>query len=288
MAGFDARRLLPPGAYDVTTDPLQKNTPRSQASRDSRAAVLAPPLGAGRGGAWRGGRSPRAAGTEEAEQRRATRAGERGRGAAAGAGRGSGRWGFGCARAGEALLTAPSPAIPGGAEDRGCAVRGVPGLQAGPRPQRLSVTGAFAPAGAAACAPRSGASGPRSPLLPAHSPCPLPTRRARVAGTKLPVHGADSKLFSSRWPAGHRRDCPRPGSLFGSRSLEKGCAEMRGGAGAPLLQKCAAPAPRDSGQRRRARALASQCNLGCVSLEATYGNGSGISPATARELDEQS
>lgn len=69
--------------------PLKKNTPRSQASRDSGAAVLAPPLGAGWGGAWRGGRSPRAAGTEEAEQPRATRAGERRRGVAAGAGRGA-------------------------------------------------------------------------------------------------------------------------------------------------------------------------------------------------------
>lgn len=162
---------------------------------------------------------------------------------ARGAGRGAGRRGFGCARAGETLLTAPGPAIPGGAEDRGCAVRGVPGLQAGPRPQRLSVTGAFAPAGAAACAPRSGAAGPRSPLLPAHSPCPLPTRRARVAGTKLPVHGADSKLFSSRWPADHRRDCPRSGVAFRIPKFgERLCRDARWGWSAAAAEvRCSRP-----------------------------------------------
>lgn len=145
---------------------------------------------------------------------------------------------------------------------------------------------------------------PRRVRQPAHPGAEPPVRARPCSRPTLPVR---SRRGGHGWPARSCRctvqtaNCsqaaglpitdatvPGPGSLFGSRSLEKGCAEMRGGAGAPLLQKCAAPAPRDSGQRRRARSLASQCNLGCVSLEATYGNGPGISPATARELDEQS
>lgn len=111
-----------PGAYDVRADPLR---PWSQASRDSGAVALAPPHGAGRGGAWRGGRAPRAAVAEEAERPLATRAGESGRGAGAGQGRGAAaalaagrRGGLGAAR-----LAAPGPGVPGGAENRGGARR---------------------------------------------------------------------------------------------------------------------------------------------------------------------
>ncbi|KAM7335715.1 hypothetical protein ACRRTK_006192 [Alexandromys fortis] len=120
-------------------------------------------------------------------------------------------------------------------------------LRAGLRPQRLSVTGAFAEVGATACAPRSGAVGLRSPLLLAHSSRPLPTRRARVAGTKLLVHGADSKLFSSRWPAGHRYDCPRSGVAFRMPKFgERLCRDARM---YPLLFWFLEPLPPDPVQK---------------------------------------
>lgn len=48
-----------------------------------------------------------------------------------------------------------------------------------------------------------------------------------------------------------------------------------------LVQKCAAAAPRDSVQSRRALRLL--CNLGCVLVEATYGFGSGISHKDCQE-----
>lgn len=62
------------------------------------------------------------------------------------------------------------PALVSPAERRTAAVRGVPGLQAGPRPQRLSVTGALAEAGAASCAPGAEPPAPRPPLLLATFP----------------------------------------------------------------------------------------------------------------------
>lgn len=273
-AGFDARRLLPPGAYDIRDDPFKKtNTHPGVKPRETPERPPWPRL-SGRSGAGLGAVDARRGLRWLRRLSSRGRPGQVSAGAgqlrARGAGLGAGRRGCGCARAGEALPAAPGPAVPGGAEDRGCAVRGVPGLQAGPRPQRLSVTGAFAEVGAAVCAPRSGASGPRSPLLPAHSSRPLPTRRAGVAGTKLPVHGADSKLFSSRWPACHRRDCPRSGVAFRMPKFgERLCRDARWGWSAAAAEvRCSRPP--GLRQRRRARSPASQCNLGCVSLEATY------------------
>ena len=57
------------GAYDVRGDPFKKKNLGDQVSRDSGAAALAPPHGAGRGGAWRERRAPRAAVTEEEAER---------------------------------------------------------------------------------------------------------------------------------------------------------------------------------------------------------------------------
>lgn len=166
---------------------------------------------------------------------------------ARGAGLGAGRRGCGCARAGEALPAAPGPVVPGGAEDRGCAVRGVPGLQAGPRPQRLSVTGAFAEVGAAACAP-----GAEPPVRARPCSRPTPPVRSRRGGHEWPARSwrCTVQTANCSQAAGlpvTDATVPGPGLLLGCRSLEKGCAELRGGAGARLLQRCAAPAPRDSG-----------------------------------------
>lgn len=94
------------------------------------------------------------------------------------------------------------PALVSPAERRTAAVRGVPGLQAGPRPQRLSVTGAFAEPVAAACAP-----GAKPPTPPA--PCSGPTFPSPpdAEGTTLrhKVDGAQQRqTVPERLCPGHR------------------------------------------------------------------------------------
>lgn len=122
------------------------------------------------------------------------------------------------------------PALVSPAERRTAAVRGVPGLQAGPRPHRLSVTGAFADPGAAACAPGAEPPAPRAPCSGPTFPSPPDAegtaRRHKVAGAQ------------------RRQTVPEPlrpchrcyffccGVALGSRSLEKRGEEMRGGSGA--------------------------------------------------------
>lgn len=85
-------------------------------------------------------------------------------------------------------------------------------------------------------------------------PCsrPTPPVRSRRGGQEWPARSCRCTVQTANCSQAAGlpvtdATVPGPGSLFGCRSLEKGCAEMRGGAGARLLQKCSAPAPRDSG-----------------------------------------
>lgn len=227
---------------------------------------------------------------EEAEQPRATRAGERGRGAAAGTGRGArgraaglrlrSRWG-GSARdarpcrprrsGGPRLCCARRPRAAGGAappapvSHRGLRRGGCDSLRTPERSRR------------SALAPAPG------PLLPSAPDAEGTSGRHEVAGARCrqqtvlkplacrspirlsPVRGrfSDAEVWRK---AVQRREV----------GLERGCCRSA------LLPPLGTPGSAG------ALAQCSQCNLGCVSLAATYGNGSGISSAPARELDEQS
>lgn len=139
------------------------------------------------------------------------------------------------------------PALVSSAERRIAAVRGVPGLQAGPRPQRLSVTGAFAEPGAAACAPGAKPPAPRAPCSGPTFPSPPD---AEGTARRHKVEGAQQRqTVPERLCPGHHATFYGAGSL-GSRSLEKRFEEM--GLEQRLVQKCAAAAPPDSVQSPRA------------------------------------
>lgn len=126
---------------------------------------------------------------------------------------------------------------------------------------------------------------PRAHPAPGPPSRPLRTQRARLAGTKLPVHSS-GKLCPSGCVPVTDATFYGAGSL-GSRSLEKRCEEMRGGSGAATGAevRCCRPSGLCT---EPARSPVPLQNSGCVLVEATYGNRSGISHTTAKKPGEQS
>ncbi|MEJ1280078.1 hypothetical protein NN561_011018 [Cricetulus griseus] len=193
-------------------------TPRRQASRDSGGWPLWLRLPGrslvGRGGAWLGRCAPRAAVAEKAERLRRRRAsGRAGRvSASAAAGAGAGRAAL--AVGGHGGLCRGARALLSPAEPRSAAVCGVPGLQAGPRPRRLSVTRrapqrAHRSPGARVSPPVPGACPPHGAAL---LPDPEVGRDATGDGS-----GAGAAAGGGARCARGRREAGQPSEVQGSR-----------------------------------------------------------------------
>lgn len=150
-------------------------------------------------------------------------------------------------------------------------MRGVPGLQAGPRPQCLSVTGASAEPSAAACAPGAeppALRAPRSgPTFPSPPDAEGTARRHKVAGANGARAAASLSPTEATFSGAE--------SLLGPEVWGNAMKTCEVGPGQRLVPKRAAAAPRDS-CRAGAQSGSARRNLGCVLVEAAYGFGSGI------------
>jgi hypothetical protein len=213
------------------------------------------------------------------------RAGE-GTGAGAGQGRGAraalaaGR----CEGLGAVQPAAPSPGVPGGAENRGRARR--PRAAGGAAPPPPVSHRGLRRAGCGSLRTGSGAASPARVLLRAHLPVPSGRRG----------HGSPAQSCRCTATANCARAAaslsPMLLSLLRGRSWVPKFGETRwrdarwvwssGWCRGALLP----PLGTHSVQSRRALRLL--CNLGRVSVEATYGFGSGISHTTAKKPGEQS
>lgn len=182
MAGFDARRLLPPGAYDVTTDPLQKIHPGVK-PRETPEQPSWPRL-SGRGGAGLGA----------ADARRGLRglkrlsSGGRPGQVSAGAGRlrarGAGQGGGTSVALALGRLCSRRPALPSPAERRTAAVlcAASPGCRRGRAPSACQSLGPS----------------PRRVRQHAHPGAEPPVRARPCSRPTLPVR---SRRGGHGWPA---------------------------------------------------------------------------------------